>query len=107
MTVNQIILDDQENGNLILNLGIAKKSNADLSTYGDICGSWGEGVFQWASHNIYSLDEVENQKYRGYIVSDSMGDEHKFVIPQWVLKKDVGNDWRYAKNMFCKFLRKI
>ena len=50
---------------------------------------------------------VRGNKYRGYIVSDSMGDEHKFVIPQWVLKKDVGNDWKYAKNMFCKFLRKI
>lgn len=107
MNVNQMLLDDQSNGNLILNLAIAKKSNADFDTYSGVCGSLYDGVYQWADHNIYDLNEVENQKYRGYIVTDSMGNEHKFVIPQWVLKKDVGNDWRYAKNMFCKFLRKI
>jgi hypothetical protein len=107
MNVNEMLLNDQENGNLILNLGIAQKSNGDLSTYGDICGSWYDGVHQWASHNIYSLDEVENQKYRGYIVTDSMGEQSKFVIPQWVLKKDIGKDWKYAKNLFCKFLKRI
>jgi hypothetical protein len=107
MNVNQILLDDQSNGNLILNLAIAKKSNANLTAYSEICGSLYDGVFQWADHNIYELNEVENHKYRGYIVKDSMGNEHKFVIPKWVLNKDVGNDWKFAKNMFNKFFRKV
>lgn len=107
MTVNQIISEDQSNGNLILNLAIAKKSKASLDSYREICGSLYDAVFQWADHNIYELNEVENHKYKGYVVHDSMGNEHKYVIPKWALKKDVGNDWRYAKNIVCKFLRKI
>ena len=107
MTVNQFLEKDEKNSDFILKLGIAKKSFADLSSYAGICGSLFDGVLQWADHNIYDLDEVENHKYRGYIVTDSMGIKSRFVIPKWVLSKDVSNDWKYAKNMFCKFLRKV
>lgn len=107
MTVEQHLLEDQSNGSLILNCAITNKWGSDISVYAEICGGYNEGVLQWVTHNIDSIDTCENQKYRGYTIHDSNGNQHKFVIPKWVLNKDVGNNWKYAKNIFNKFLKKI
>lgn len=106
MTVEQIMINDQENGALIFNCGIAQRLNADISSYADVCGGFYDGVLQWISHNIVDVNEVENSKFRGYTITTESNEEVQLYIPMWVLNKDVGSDWKYAKNMFCKFLKR-
>lgn len=107
MTVKEHLLNDQSNGNLILNCAISNKWADNISVYSEICGGYYEGVLQWATHNIYNIDTFENEKYIGYIIHDNNGNQHKFVVPKWVINKDVGNNWRFAKNLFNKFLKKV
>jgi hypothetical protein len=106
MTVEQIMIDDQENGSLIFNCGIAQRLNADISSYAEICGGFYDGVHQWISHNVVDVNEVENSKFRGYTITTDTDEQIQLYIPMWVLNKDVGSDWKFAKNMFCKFLKR-
>ena len=75
-------------------------------TYSDICGSWIEGVYQWADHYLGDIEEVSNHKYTGW--KCTIGDyvdsyEVKLYIPNWVLDTEV-KDFKHTKNLFNKYL---
>jgi hypothetical protein len=105
MTVEQIIKDDEENGSIIFNYGLMHNLAVfgAISAYSGICGGGYEAAHQWVDHNVYDINEVENSKYRGWIITDSDGREHKVYIPMWVLNIKT-TDWKKAFNLFKKYL---
>lgn len=96
----------EKDGELVLLIGFANvlPELGTMDTYSSICGSWVDGVYQWASHNIYNVSEVSNSKYTGWIITTSDGSEYKVYIPNWVLNLQPKN-WKHAKNLFKKYLR--
>ena len=78
------------------------------SAYSGICGGFIEGVYQWATHNIMSVDECKNENYTGWTISFEAQDGHeysrKFYIKNWVMSIEP-KDWSHAKNMFNKYLQ--
>ena len=95
-------------GEIIFKIGVSRFAQqvGMGDTYSDICGSWIEGVYQWATHYLENVDEVSNDKYTGWICT--IGDyeeqhEVKLYIPNWVLDTEV-KDFKHAKNLFNKYL---
>lgn len=73
------------------------------SCYAGICGGFVEGVYQWASHNIYNIDESANQKYTGWTIHFENGATRRVYIENRIM--DIKpKDWKHAKNLFNKFL---
>jgi hypothetical protein len=95
----------EQDGNIGFNIAIYNRfSTIGDSSYASICGGFIDGVYQWASHNIDSTDEVANSKYTGWIIRFSSGSEGRVYIPSWVM--DVKpRDWKHAKNLFNKYLQ--
>jgi hypothetical protein len=96
-------------GGIIFNIALYNRfSSIGDSCYSEICGSYIEGVYQWADHNIYSVDEVSNHKYHGWIVNfGSYGTiERKVYIPNWVMEIKPKN-FKHAKALFNKYLLQV
>jgi len=74
------------------------------SCYTDICGSFIEGVYVWADHNIESVDESHNAKYIGYTLRANDGTERRCYIERRIMEI-MPTDWKHAKNLFNKFLK--
>lgn len=105
MTVAQIIEDDKENGSIIFNYGLMHNlaGFGQVSAYAGICGGGYEACHTWVDHNVYDVNEVENDKYVGWIITDGMGNKKKVYIQKWVLQVKTTN-WKKAFNMFKKYL---
>lgn len=102
LTMNDYLEMD---GNIGFNLAIFKRfSTIGDSCYSSICGSFIDGVYQWATHNIVAIHECANSKYTGWSIlfeNDSIG---KVYIENWVMDIQP-KDWKHAKNMFNKYLK--
>jgi len=105
MTVATIIKEDEDNGSLIFNYGLMHNlaQFGAVSAYAGICGGGYEAAFQWADHNVADINEVENSKYKGWIITDLMGVERKVYIKKSILNIKT-NNWKYAFNLFKKYL---
>jgi hypothetical protein len=94
-------------GHIAFNLAIYNRfSSIGDSVYSEICGGFIEGVYQWATHNIYDVMECENHKYTGWEIT--FGTSHFYTkrrvyIPNWVMNIEP-KDWRHAKALFNKYL---
>jgi hypothetical protein len=100
----------ENDDSLILKIGIATYSFGigEAHAYAEICGSFIEGVHQWATHSIIDINEVENQKYTGWVCRIDFGGYEKDVkiyVPNWVLEAEV-KDFKHAKNLFLKYLKR-
>jgi hypothetical protein len=75
--------------------------------YASICGGFIPGVYEWASHNIADINEVENKKYMGYVITFGLAStrEKQAYIPKWVLEVEV-EGFDHAKNVFNKYIRR-
>jgi hypothetical protein len=97
-------------GGIIFNIALYNRfSSIGDSCYSEICGSYIDGVYQWAIHNIESVDEVKNHKYHGWIVnfgSEYETCERKVYIPNWVMDVKPKN-FKHAKALFNKFLLQV
>ena len=102
MTMNDYLEMD---GNIGFDLAIFNRfSSIGDSCYSEICGGFIEGVYQWASHNIYDFHESANQKYTGWTIHFENGSIGKVYIENWVMDIQPKN-WKHAKNMFNKYLK--
>lgn len=97
-------------GNIAFNMAIYNRfSSIGDSSYAEICGSFIEGVHQWADHNICDVTESENAKYIGYTIAfnDNSGYGQvlrRVYIERWVMNI-MPKDWKHAKSLFNKFLK--
>lgn len=92
-------------GSLILNIALYNRAASITdSCYAEICGGFIAGVYQWADHNIYFIDEVSNHKYTGFIVNFNNGVTRKYYIENWVMESKP-KDFKHARNLFNKFLK--
>ena len=92
-------------GELGFDIALYKRfSSIGDNCYADICGGFNEGVYQWASHNIDSVDECKNHKFTGWTIFFANGEERKVYVPNWVMEIKPSN-WRHAKNLFDKYLK--
>ena len=91
-------------GGIIFNIAIFKRFScvADKS-YSEICGSFIEGVYQWADHNLDYLVDSENNKYYGWTIHFQNQSTKRVYIPKWVLSVKC-KDFKHAKNLFNKYL---
>ena len=86
-------------GNIAFNMAIYNRfSSIGDSSYAEICGSFIEGVHQWADHNIYDVTESENAKYIGYTIAfnDNSGYGQvlrRVYIERWVMNI-MPKDWK-------------
>jgi hypothetical protein len=94
----------QLDGGIIFNVAIYNRfSSIGDSCYADICGGFIEGVYQWADHNIESVDDVANAKYQGWVITFNGGVVRRVYIPIWVMEIKP-TDFKHAKNLFSKYL---
>jgi hypothetical protein len=94
-------------GNIAFNLAIYRRfSSIGDSCYSSICGGYTDGVYQWATHNIYGVAECKNKKYTGYTISFANGEERKVYIENSILAI-IPKDWKHAKNLFNKYLKEV
>jgi hypothetical protein len=97
-------------GDIAFNMAIYNRfSSIDDSSYTEICGSFIDGVYQWADHNIYNVTQSENAKYIGYTIAfnDNCGYGQvlrRVYIEKWVMNI-MPKDWKHAKSLFNKFLK--
>ena len=102
LTMNDYLEMD---GNIAFNLAIFNRfSSIGDSCYASICGGFIEGVYQWATHNIYGIDESANQKYTGWTIHFENGARRRVYIENWVMNI-TPKDWKHAKCMFNKYLK--
>jgi hypothetical protein len=100
-TMNQYLEMD---GGIIFNIAIFNRfSRIGDGCYSDICGSFIEGVYQWAEHNLSHIDESENHKYYGWTIHTNCGSVRRVYIPKWVMKIQA-KDFKHAKALFNKYL---
>ena len=100
-TMNEYLEMD---GGIAFNIAIFNRfSSIGDSCYRDICGSFIEGVHQWAQHNLSHIDYSENAKYVGWTIHTNCGAIRRVYIPQWVMKVQP-KDWKHAKALFNKYL---
>lgn len=91
-------------GNIGFNLAIFKRfSSLGDDCYAEICGSYIDGVYQWADHNINYVDECSNDKYYGWTIHFNNGSIRRVYIPNWVMNIKP-QDWKHAKSLFNKYL---
>jgi len=113
MNLQEMLTYDEGNGSLILNTAFANRiprGIGEVEAYSGICGSYNDGIHQWATHNILSISESENAKYKGWTVAIDNGSEeieYQMYIPKYILNVDIKNDWKFAKNLFNKHLRMV
>jgi hypothetical protein len=102
MTMNDYLEMDS---NIAFKLAIFNRfSSIGDSCYSEICGGFIEGVYQWASHNIYGIIESANKKYTGWTISFENGSIRRVYIENWVM--DITpKDWKHAKCLFNKYLK--
>jgi hypothetical protein len=94
----------QLDGGIAFNVAIYNRfSSIGDSCYADICGGFIEGVYQWATHNIESVDDVANAKYQGWVITFNGGVVRRVYIPIWVMEIKP-TDLKHAKNLFNKYL---
>ena len=92
-------------GGIAFNLAVYNRfSSIGDSAYTEICGGYIEGVYQWADHNIYNVDEVENGKYIGWNITFENGATRRIYIEKWVMNI-MPENWKHAKCLFNKFLK--
>lgn len=92
-------------GGIIFNISLFNRfSNIGDSTYSEICGGFIEGVYQWATHNVFNVDETENQKYIGWTIEFENGSTRRVYIEKWVMNIKP-NDFKHARNLFGKYLK--
>lgn len=91
-------------GGIAFNVAIYNRfSSIGDGCYAEICGGYIEGVYQWATHNIQSVDDVCNAKYHGWVITFESGAVRRVYIPAWVMEiKPTG--LKHAKNLFNKYL---
>ena len=102
LTMNGFLAMD---GYLAFNIALWNRfSQIGDRDYLEICGSFIEGVYQWADHNIDFWDECSNKKYTGWTIHFSNGHTEQVYIENWVMdSKPTG--WKHAKNLFNKYLK--
>jgi hypothetical protein len=102
LTMNDYLEMD---GNIAFNTAIFNRfSSIGDSCYSEICGGFIEGVYQWATHNIYGHIESANQKYTGWTISFENGAIRRVYIENWVM--DIApKNWKHAKCLFNKYLK--
>jgi len=106
-TTNTMTMNDylEMDGNIGFNMAIFNRfSSIGDSCYAGICGGFVEGVYQWATHNIYGTDESANAKYTGWTISFENGATRRVYIENWVMNT-TPKDWKHAKNLFGKYLK--
>ena len=106
-TTTKLTMNDylEMDGNIAFNMAIYKRfSTIGDSCYSSICGGFIEGVYQWASHNIYGITESANEKYTGWTIDFESGYTGRVYIENWVMDADI-KDWKHAKNLFNKYLK--
>tara|TARA_R110000765_G_scaffold230263_1_gene333700 strand:- start:53 stop:388 length:336 start_codon:yes stop_codon:yes gene_type:complete len=97
----------EQDGSIAFSVAIFNRMGAETgSGYMEL--GFIEGVYQWATHNIMSVDECKNEKYTGWTISFKVrgGQEYsrKFYIENWVMSI-TPKGWSHAKNMFNKYLQ--
>jgi len=104
-TVQEIINDDKENGSIIFNYALMENCSSfgEVGDYSGICGGKYEASHEWVSHNVYGIEEVENTKYKGWVLTDSEGRENKLYIKKFILGIET-DSWKHAFNLFKKHL---
>jgi hypothetical protein len=106
-STKQMTMDDylEMDSNIAFKLAIFNRfSSIGDSCYSEICGGFTEGVYQWASHNIYGIIESANKKYTGWTISFENGAIRRVYIENWVM--DISpKDWKHAKCLFNKYLK--
>ena len=106
-STKQMTMDDylEMDSNIAFKLAIFNRfSSIGDSCYSEICGGFIEGVYQWASHNIYGIIESANKKYTGWTISFENGAIRRVYIENWVM--DISpKDWKHAKCLFNKYLK--
>ena len=97
---------------MAFNIAIYNRFATPGDGYADICGSFIDGVMQWAYHHIRYVDEKTNSKYHGWIITFEddpsrpyAKTEGKVYIPNWVMDITPKN-WKHAKCLFNKYLIK-
>ena len=98
-------------GGIIFKIAIFNRfSSIGDSCYSDVCGSFIDGVYQWATHNINDVDDCKNNKYTGWTITFNddcgcaCGIQRRVYIPNWVM--DITpKDWKHARNLFSKYLK--
>jgi len=96
-------------GGLIFKMAIYNRfSSIGDMCYSDICGGYVTGVYQWADHNLYNVEECFNDKYTGWVLALGwdIPTERKIFIENWVLNI-VPKDFKHAKNLFNKYLKAL
>ena len=116
MTKSESLTDAlYQDGRTLLNIGIASVLGANgTSSYSEICGSFEDGCNQWASHNVYDVTQVENDKYFGWLVVlyDGYGhpreEQEKLYIEKSTLEYALlkTKNWKHCRNTFTKFLKR-
>lgn len=98
-------------GDIAFNIALCNRfGGIGSSTYSEICGGYIEGVYQWATHNIYGVDECENDKYVGWTITFNCssglggGIQRRVYISKWVMNIQP-KDWKHAKALFNKYLK--
>ena len=106
-STKQMTMDDylSMDSNIAFKLAIFNRfSSIGDSCYSEICGGFIEGVYQWASHNIYGIIESANKKYTGWTISFENGAIRRVYIENWVM--DIApKNWKHAKCLFSKYLK--
>ena len=106
-STKQMTMDDylEMDSNIAFKLAIFNRfSSIGDSCYSEICGGFIEGVYQWASHNIYGYIESANQKYTGWTIEFENGATRRVYIENWVMDSNP-KDWKHAKCLFNKYLK--
>ncbi len=92
-------------GGIIFNIALFNRfSSIGDSCYSEICGSFIEGVYQWATHNVLDVMESSNSKYTGWTISFESGATRRVYIENWVMEIKP-KDFKHARNLFCKYLK--
>tara|TARA_Y100001972_G_C7410124_1_gene212615 strand:- start:66 stop:425 length:360 start_codon:yes stop_codon:yes gene_type:complete len=107
-----------KDGSFLLNIGIASKLAGNESTYtikeySEISGSFENGCQDWCYHNVFDIEEKENNKYYGWVITlnDSYGNaeekSHKLYIEKSQLKYAMTKtkNWKHCRNSLIKFFK--
>jgi hypothetical protein len=91
-------------GGIILNIAMYNRfSSIGDSCYSEICGSFIEGVYEWVSQNVKSVDECSNSKYHGFTIYFEGGCIRRMYVPVWVMNTSP-KDFKHAKSLFNKYV---
>lgn len=95
----------QKDGQIAVSIALFNRfSDIGDKSYIEICGGFIEGVYQWATHNITTVEWCFDEKNTYLIVDFENGTSKQVYISNNILSITPSN-WLHAKNLFNKYLK--